>query len=126
MTKESRDHCRPRPTMRRAVLAMLIFGGSLARAEATTAQCSSYYISEINIVSTDDAEPGHVQTFVGFGPSKEEAEKNVLASCSRIRFEIETCLNSDRKTDRNAPSEGRENSLHSKYTKAVMRFTGCS
>jgi hypothetical protein len=64
--------------------------------------------------------------FVGFGPSKEEAEKSVLASCSRIRFDIETYLNSDRKTDRNAPSEGRENSLHSKYMKAVRRFTGCS
>src|SRR5215471_5983844 len=33
--------------------------------------------------------------FVGFGPSKEEAEKNALGSCSRIRSDLETCLNSD-------------------------------
>jgi hypothetical protein len=111
--------------MQRAVLAIMIFGVFWAGAEVMAAQCSSYYISEINLVSTDDAEAGHVQTFVGFGPSKEEAEKSALGSCSRIRFDIETCLNSDRITDRNAP-EGSENSLHLKYMKAVKRFTGCS
>jgi len=107
--------------MQRAVLAMLIFGLFGVRAEVMAAQCSSYYISEINLVSTDDAEAGQVQTFVGFGPSKEEAEKSALGSCSRIRFDIETCLNSDR----NAP-EGSESSLHLKYMKAVKRFTGCN
>src|ERR1700751_3286342 len=72
--------------IQRAVLVMLIYGLFGVRAEVMAAQCSSYYISEINLVSTDDAEAGHVQTFVGFGPSKEEAEKSALGSCSRIRF----------------------------------------
>jgi hypothetical protein len=111
--------------MQRAVLVILIFGLFGVRAQVMAAQCSSYYISEINLVSTDDAEAGHVQTFVGFGPSKEEAEKSALGSCSRIRFDIETCLNSDRITDRNAP-EGSESALHLKYMKAVKRFTGCN
>jgi hypothetical protein len=57
---------------------ILAFGMIGARAEVLAAQCSSYYISEINLVSTADSEAGHVQTFVGFGPSKEEAEKNAL------------------------------------------------
>jgi len=50
--------------MQRAVLVMLIFGLFGVRAEVMAAQCSSYYISEINLVSTDDAEAGHVQTLL--------------------------------------------------------------
>jgi hypothetical protein len=113
--------------MKRAVLATIIsaFGLFTAHAEAPNVQCSSYYISEINLVSTADTEAGHVQTYVGFGPSKEEAEKNALGWCSRIRFDLETCLNSDLITGRNAPSDASDNSLHLKYMKAVKRITGC-
>jgi hypothetical protein len=80
--------------MKRAVLTtiILVFGRFGAYAEPQAAQCSSYYISEINLVSTADAEAGHVQTFVGFGPSMEEAEKNALGWCSHIRFDLETCF----------------------------------
>ena len=70
-------------------------------------------------------EAGHVQTHVGFRLSKEEAEKNALGWCSRIRFDLETCLNSDRLTGPNAASDGSDNSLHLKYMKAVKRVTGC-
>jgi hypothetical protein len=105
---------------------ILVFGMIGSRAEVMAAECSSYYISEITLVSTADTEAGHVQTYVGFGPSKEEAEKNALAWCSRIRFDLETCLNSDRMTGRNSVSEGSDNSLHLKYMKAVKRITGCS
>jgi hypothetical protein len=103
-----------------------IFGLFVAPVGVPAAECSSYYISEINLVSTADTEAGHVQTFVGFGPTKEEAEKNALGWCSHIRFDLETCLNSDRITGRNAPSDASGNSLHLKYMKAVKRITGCS
>ena len=92
----------------------------------SAAQCSSFYISEINLVSTADGEAGHVQTFVGFGPSKEEAEKSALGWCSHIRFDLETCLNSDRLTARNYRSDGGDAALDLKYMKAVARITGCS
>jgi hypothetical protein len=66
--------------MKRAVLTTIIpiFGVFAARAEVGASQCSLYYISEINLVSTADTEAGHVQTYVGFGLSKEEAEKSAL------------------------------------------------
>jgi len=109
------------------VLAFLMFGVFGAEAEVMAAECSSYYISEINLVPTDDTEAGHVQTFVGFGSSKEEADSRALGSCSRVRFAIETCLSSDRMTGRAVPSDGGgDNSLHLKYMKAVRRFTGCN
>ncbi|MHC2291700.1 hypothetical protein [Bradyrhizobium barranii] len=55
--------------MKRVMLTtiILVFGTDGARAEVPAAQCSSYYISEINLVSTADTEAGHVQTFVAFG-----------------------------------------------------------
>jgi hypothetical protein len=112
--------------MQRVMLAILLFGLFAARTEVLAAQCSSYYISEINLVSTADTEAGHVHTFVGFGPSREEAEKNALGWCSRIRFDLETCLDSDRITARNDLSEGGDYSLHLKYMKAVRRITGCN
>jgi hypothetical protein len=105
---------------------ILVFGMIGFRAEVMAAECSSYYISEINLVSTADSEAGHVQTFVGFGPSKEEAEKNALGSCSRISFDLQTCLDSDRSSGPNAPSDASGNLLHLKYMKAVKRITGCS
>ncbi len=105
---------------------ILVFGMLGVHADVMAAECSSYYISEINLVSTADSEAGHVQTYVGFGPSKEEAEKNALAWCSRIRFDLETCVNSDRITGRNSASEQGGNLLHLKYTKAVKRITGCN
>jgi hypothetical protein len=110
--------------MKRAVLIFLIFGVVGARAETKTpaAQCSSYYISEINIVSVADTDAGNVQTYVGFGQSKEEAEKNALGACSHLRFDLQTCLDSDRTSGRNAASD---DSLHLKYMKAVKRITGC-
>ncbi|QIO32192.1 hypothetical protein [Bradyrhizobium sp. 1(2017)] len=97
-----------------------------AGAQSQAVQCSSYYISEITLVSTADGEAGHVQTFVGFGPSKEEAENKALGWCSHIRFDLETCVNSDRATARNSASEGGSGLLHLKYRKAVARITGCS
>ena len=114
--------------MKRAMLMTIIlaFGMIGARAEVLAAQCSSYYISEINLVSTADSEAGHVQTFVGFGPSKEEAEKNALGSCSHISFDLQTCLHSDRSSGLNAPSDASGKLLHLKYMKAVKRITGCS
>jgi hypothetical protein len=72
-----------------------------------------------------DTEAGRVQTFVGFGASKEEAEKNALGSCSHIQLDLQTCLDSDRILGRNAPSDEANSSLHLKYTKAVKRVTGC-
>ena len=112
--------------MKRAVLitTVLVLGMPPA-AWAQAAQCSSYYITEITLVSTADGDAGHVQTFVGFGASKEEAENNALGWCSRVRFDLETCLSSDRITARNAPSEGGGGLLHLKYMKAVARMTGC-
>ena len=114
--------------MNRVVLAtiLLVFGADGARAEPQVTQCSSFYISEINLVSTTDGEAGHVQTFVGFGPSKEEAEKSALGWCSHIRFDLETCLNSDRLTARNYRSDGGDAALDLKYMKAVARITGYS
>jgi hypothetical protein len=94
-------------------------------AQVIAASCSSYYISEITLVSPGDTEAGRVQTFVGFGASKEEAEKNALGSCSHIQLDLETCLASDRILGRNAPSDEANSSLHLKYTKAVKRITGC-
>jgi len=110
--------------MKRAVLVLVlgIFGTG---AEVLAAQCSSYYISEINIVSVADTQGGNVQTFVGFGESKEEAEKSAMASCSHLRYQLETCLESDRTSARNAPANSADNSLHLKYMKAVKRITGC-
>ena len=71
--------------MKRAVLILLLslFGPP---AEVLAAQCSSYYISEINIVPVDDTEAGHVQTYVGFGQSKEESEQKAMQACSHLRF----------------------------------------
>ena len=114
--------------MQRVMLMTIIlaFGMIGARAEVLAAQCSSYYISEINLVSTADSEAGHVQTFVGFGLSKEEAERNALGSCSHISFDLQTCLGSDRSSGLNAPSDASGNLLHLKYMKAVKRITGCS
>ena len=106
---------------------ILAFGMIGVRAEVVpAAQCSSYYISEINLVSTADSEAGHVQIFVGFGSSKEEAEKNALGSCSHISFDVQTCLDSDRSSGLNASSDASGNLLHLKYMKAVKRITGCS
>jgi hypothetical protein len=110
--------------MKRAVL-VLMFGILGARAEVMVAQCSSYYISEINIVSVVDTEGGDVRTFVGFGESKEESEKNAVGSCSHVRYQLETCLESDRTSHRNSLSDSADNSLHLKYMKAVKRITGC-
>jgi hypothetical protein len=110
--------------MKRAALVLML-GISGARAEVPAALCSSYYISEINIVATADTEAGHVQTFVGFGQSKEESETSALQSCSHIRYQLETCLESDRISGRNVLSDSADNFLHLKYTKAVRRITGC-
>ena len=112
--------------MKPLVMATLTLGLLNARAEILAAECSAYYISEINLVSTVDTVGGHVQTFVGFGPSAQEAEQNALASCSHLRFDLETCLDSDRISGRNAVSGSTDNSLHLKYMKAVKRITGCS
>ena len=115
-----------RKRMTRAVL-ILMFGLFGARAEVFAEQCSSYYISEINIVSVaDDTEAGSVQTYVGFGQSGDEAEKKAIGACSRLRNEIEICLKSDRTSGRNALLETGDNSLHIKYMKSVKRVTGCS
>ena len=73
-----------------------------------------------------DAQPGNVLTFVGFGLSKEESEKNAVGACSHVRFDLETCLESDRVSGINAPSHPADSSLHLKYKKAVKRVTGCS
>ncbi|MBR0830738.1 hypothetical protein JQ596_35060 [Bradyrhizobium manausense] len=105
---------------------VLILGLSVGHAEAQAAQCSSYYISEINLVSTVDAVPGNVQTFVGFGLSKEESEKNAIGACSHVRFDMETCLDSDRASGLNTASDSTNSALHLKYRKAVKRITGCS
>lgn len=112
--------------MKPLVLATLMLGLLDAHAEILAAQCSVYHISEINLVSTVDTVGGHVQTFVGFGPSAQEAEKNALASCSHLKFDLETCLDSDRISGRNAMSGSPDNLLHLKYTKAIRRITGCS
>jgi hypothetical protein len=77
-------------------------------------------------VSVGDSEAGNVQTFVGFGQSQEESEKNAIGACSHVRFDLETCLESDRSSGRNALSGSADNSLHLKYKKAVKRITGCS
>jgi hypothetical protein len=111
--------------MKRAVL-ILMFGLFGAHDELLAAQCSSYFISEINLVATLDDQPGNVQTFVGFGLSKDEAEKNAVGACSHMRFDLETCLASDRIAALNALSNTNESSLHLKYSKAVKRITGCS
>ena len=111
--------------MKRAVV-ILVLGIFEARAEVLAAQCSSYYISEINIVSVADTDAGNVQTYVGFGQSTEEARKNAMGACSHLRFDLQTCLESDLTSGRNAPSGSSDNSLHLKYTKAVKRITGCS
>ncbi|WP_027542979.1 hypothetical protein [Bradyrhizobium sp. WSM2254] len=110
--------------MKRALL-ILMFGMLMARAEGAAAPCSSYYISEINIVSVADTDAGNVQTYVGFGQSSEDSEKNAMGACSHLRFDLETCLESDRRSGRNAHSDPADNSLHLKYAKAVKRITGC-
>ena len=93
--------------------------------EVIAASCSSYYISEITLVSPGDTQAGPVHTFVGFGASKEEAEKNALGSCSHIKLDLQTCIDSDRVAGRNDPSDKTSNSLHLKYAKAAKRITGC-
>jgi len=112
-----------RAALMTTILALGMIPGT--RAEPQIVQCSSYYISEITLVSTADGEAGHVQTFVGFGLSAEEAERKVMGWCSHIKFDLETCLSSDRITARNAPPEGGSGLLHFKYMKAVARMTGC-
>ena len=114
-----------RAIMKATAQMVLALGMFLSPAQVIAASCSSYYISEITLVSPGDTEAGRVQTFVGFGASKEEAEKNALGSCSHIQLDLETCLNSDRILGRNAPSDEANSSLHLKYTKAVKRITGC-
>jgi hypothetical protein len=114
-----------RAVMKATAQMVLIVGMFLSPAELLAAACTSYYISEITLVTPGDKEAGRVQTFVGFGTSKEEAEKNALGSCSHIQLDIETCLASDRVLDRNAPSDETKTSLHLKYSKAVKRITGC-
>jgi hypothetical protein len=111
--------------MNRAV-TVAVFGICAVQGEAFAAPCSSYYISEISIVSSADMEAGNVQTFVGFGESKEEAEKNALGSCSHLRHQLEHCSESDRLSAPNNLSEPADKSLHLKYMKAVKRITGCS
>jgi hypothetical protein len=111
--------------MKAAAQVLLLFGMLLAPAEVLAAACSSYYISEITIVATADTEAGHVEVFVGFGASKEEAEKNALGSCSHIKLDLQTCLDSDRVLGKNDNSDKTDNSLHLKYMKAVKRVTGC-
>jgi len=111
--------------MKRAVLMILILVMFGARSEILATDCSSYYISEVNIVSVADTEAGNVQTYVGFGHSKEESEQNALGACSHVRFDLQTCLESDRTSARNALSDSADNSLHLKYMKAVKRITGC-
>ena len=110
--------------MKRAV-AILIFGMLEPRTAVLAAQCSAYYISEINIVSVADTDAGNVQTYVGFGQSAEEAQKNALGACSHLRFDLQICLESDLTSGRNALSDSSDNSLHLKYAKAVKRITGC-
>jgi hypothetical protein len=70
--------------MKRAVLTILILVMVGARSEILATDCSSYYISEVNIVSVADTEAGNVQTYVGFGHSKEESEQNALGACSHV------------------------------------------
>ena len=111
--------------MKATAQMLFVLGMLLAPVEVIASLCSSYYISEITLVSPGDTEAGRVQTFVGFGASKEEAEKNALGSCSHIQLDIETCQASDRVLDRNAPSDEAKTSLHMKYSKAVKRITGC-
>jgi len=111
--------------MKAAVLIFLQLAMLGISSEALAAACSSYYISEITLVSPGDIEAGRVLTFVGFGTSKEEAEKNALGSCSHIQLDLETCLASDSVLGRNASSDDANNALHLKYTKAVKRITGC-
>ena len=110
--------------MKRTAL-ILMFGLFGPCAEVLAAECSSYYISEVTIVSVSDTEAGNVQTFVGFGQSKEESEQSAIRACSHLRFDLQFCLESDRRSGRNALSDSADNSLHLKYTKAVKRFTGC-
>ncbi|QIO34887.1 hypothetical protein [Bradyrhizobium sp. 1(2017)] len=105
------------------VIALLVTPG--AHSAVIGAECSSYYISEITLVSPADTEAGHVQVFVGFGASKEEAEKNALGSCSHIKLDLQTCPDSDRVLGRNAPPDKDGSALHLKYMKAVKRITGC-
>jgi hypothetical protein len=93
--------------MKAATLVVLWLGMLGTSTGVLAASCSSYYISEITLVSTADTEAGHVQTFVGFGLSKEEAEKNVLG----ISFDLQTCLDSDRSSGRKAPSDAPDNLL---------------
>ena len=108
------------------VTLILILGKFGARAEVLAAQCSSCFISEINLVSVVDTEAGNVHTFAGFGQSKEEPEKNAASARSHVSFDLETCVESDRASGRNVSSDSADHSLHLKYAKAVRRITGCS
>ena len=115
-----------RRVMKVAARVVLVFGVLGTPAEVLAAACSSYFISEITLVSTADNEAaGHVEIFVGFGRSKDEAEKNALGSCSHIKFDLQACLDSDRALGSNDPTAMTDNSLHSKYMKAVKRITAC-
>ena len=110
-------------TIRALMIALLLVHG--AHSMALGAECSSYYISEITLVSPVDTAAGHVQVFVGFGSSTEEAEKNALGSCSHVKLDLQTCLDSDRVLGRNVPPDKDGSPLHLKYMKAVKRITAC-
>ena len=99
-------------TIRALMIALLLVHG--AHSMALGAECSSYYISEITLVSPIDTAAGRVQVFVGFGSSTEEAEKNALGSCSHIQLDLQTCLDSDRASGRNDLSDLTGNLLHLK------------
>ena len=111
--------------MKRYLLILIIAVGG-ARADALAASCTSYYITEINLVSVAETEAGNVHTFVGFGQTKQEAERNAVSACSHVRFDAATCVDSDRISGRNVASDAADNSLHVKYMNAVRRITGCS
>ena len=100
--------------MKAAALVVLWLGMLGTSSEVLAVPCSSYYISEITLVSPGDTEAGRVLTFVGFGASKEEAEKNALGSCSHIQLDLQTCLDSDRASGRNDLSDLTGNLLHLK------------
>ena len=76
--------------MKATAQMLFVLGMLLAPVEVIASSCSSYYISEITLVSPGDTEAGRVQTFVGFGASKEEAEKIALGSCSHIQLDLQT------------------------------------
>lgn len=66
--------------MKRVVL-ILVFVFFWARTEVLAAQCSSYYISEINIVSVADTDAGNVQT----APTKFPNDFNAYSFSSVVK-----------------------------------------